>query len=371
MVITATMWIVSMLPIAATVLPFVKSGRSWIRVWDYPRLQLAIALALCFAIQIVLLTGTAAAWLLAATAASLIWQLWRIHPYTRLAGLQVRSASHHDPAQTVGILIANVLQTNRDPAALLERVAAADPDVVLAVETDTWWDAQLSALSGQYPFVVRNPLDNTYGMLLFSRLALSGVKVQFRVNPGVPSIAVRLHLRSGEMVDLHCLHPEPPRVGRDVDERDAELLIVGREAAASTRAVIVCGDLNDVAWSHSTRLFQRVSGLLDPRVGRGLYSTFHAGYWFARWPLDHVFHDAAFTLRHLQVLDAIGSDHFPIYVQLVHDPPAARRHDVPAADEDDQRQARERIAEGVGSDDPPPQPSFLLTPPAIGGTQAP
>src|SRR5688500_6302446 len=102
MVITATGWIVSLLPGAATVLPFLKGGRSWIRVWDSPRLQLAVALAFCFAIQIVLLTGIAATWIQAATVASLIWQLWRIYPYTPLARVQVRLASHHDPAHTVG-----------------------------------------------------------------------------------------------------------------------------------------------------------------------------------------------------------------------------------------------------------------------------
>ena len=116
------------------------------------------------------------------------------------------------------------------------------------------------------------------------------------------------------------------------------------------RAAIVCGDLNDVAWSQTTRLFQRVSRLLDPRVGRGLYATFHADYPFARWPLDHLFHDETFALRRLDVLESIGSDHFPIYVQLLHDPALARHHEAPAADGEDHREATERIAEGTQGD---------------------
>lgn len=343
-------WLFSAVPIAATVLPFLRSGRSWIRVWDYPRSQLAVILVAAAGLQLWLLPRSPATWaLLGATLASMAWQVWRIYPYTPLSRVQVLPFRHEDPEQAVGLLITNVLQSNRNASALLERIGQIDPDLVLALETDAWWQSQLAVLETPYPHVVYEPLDNTYGMLLFSRLKLTDVAVKYRVEPDIPSIDATLHLRSGVVVDLHCLHPRPPGIGQGVDERDAELLIVGRESARSRRPAIVCGDLNDVAWSQTTRLFQRISGMLDPRVGRGLYATFHANYWFARWPLDHVFHDASFMLRRLEVLASIGSDHFPIYVQLVHDPAALRKHEVPESEAGDQKEASERIAEGVES----------------------
>lgn len=348
---TPAVWITSLLPIAATILPFSKSGRNWIRVWDYPRSQLAVWLAGNLACQRLLLPrGQARSFLYAGTMASLAWQLWRIYPYTPAAGIQVLPAAQKDDERSVGVLISNVLQSNRNAPALLERIATVDPDLVLALETDAWWDQQLAVLAERYPCSVRQPLENTYGMTLYSRLELTDVKVLYRVEPDVPSIVARLHLRSGAVVDLYCLHPKPPGMGQDVDERDAELLLVGREVEGSQRAAIVCGDLNDVAWSQTTRLFQRVSRLLDPRVGRGLYATFHADYPFARWPLDHLFHDETFALRRLDVLESIGSDHFPIYVQLLHDPALARHHEAPAADGEDHREATERIAEGTQGD---------------------
>ena len=112
------------------------------------------------------------------------------------------------------------------------------------------------------------------------------------------------------------------------------------------------GDLNDVAWSRTTRLFMKVSGLLDPRRGRGMYNTFHASYPFLRWPLDHVFHSKHFTLIDLHRLEFMGSDHFPIMVELALTPQEGNDQESLEIDEEDIEEAQEKMdTAGVKSTD--------------------
>src|SRR5690606_36106196 len=128
--------------------------------------------------------------------------------------------------------------------------------------------------------------------------------------------------------------------------RDAELLLVGREAANAQQPVVVAGDLNDVAWSYTTSLFQKISRLMDPRIGRGLYNTFHAEYPFLRFPVDHVFHSSSFRVVEMKRLPYFGSDHFPILSVLAYEPDRLHAPEPPQKDPDDQQKARQLIHKG-------------------------
>lgn len=115
------------------------------------------------------------------------------------------------------------------------------------------------------------------------------------------------------------------------------------------RPTIVAGDLNDVAWSHASELFRRLSRLLDPRIGCGLLPTFKANYKWLRGPLDRVFHSAHFRLQTLKRLNYTGSDHFPIYIRLSYEPRGWQEQEdkLEAPDADDHRDAEEKIEEGI------------------------
>jgi len=120
---------------------------------------------------------------------------------------------------------------------------------------------------------------------------------------------------------------------------------------------VVTGDLNDVAWSETTRLFRKISGLLDPRIGRGMFNTFHADYPFIRWPLDHLFHSEHFTVKTIKRMPSIGSDHFPLLTTLVFSPKAIPENEGIDATAEDRSRADEIVEKENVSKSEIPQPT--------------
>ena len=110
----------------------------------------------------------------------------------------------------------------------------------------------------------------------------------------------------------------------------------------------MAGDLNDVAWSKTPRRFQRISGLLDPRIGRHFINTFHVDYPFLRWALDHIFHSACFTLVDMKRMPSIGSDHFPVLTTLQYEPEVTseQEQNAPTVEAGDIKETENKIKEG-------------------------
>lgn len=313
--------ILSAICIIAVIASILKMDEWWVRAFDFPRIQLLIlgiiALALFFIPVLKLVYWNIGLMVLVLT--SVVYQATKIFPYTYLGKKEVqRYKGSPDAKNKISILVSNVYTPNRKADKLTDAVKQYNPDLLLTLESDLWWEKQLEVLEVNYPHQVKVPLDNEYGMHLYSKLPLMNTKVLYIVKNDIPSIHSEISLPSGKKIKIHCLHPEPPSPTESDTStpRDAELLIVGKNVKKETDPLLVFGDLNDVAWSRTTRLFQKISGLLDPRKGRGFFNTFHAKYFLLRWPLDHIFHSKAFMLNRIERLPSVGSDHFPIYINL-------------------------------------------------------
>lgn len=348
-VIVVLQWLLGSLSLIASLASLIRWDDWWVRVFDFPRIQILVIhiIALVCSVLADGINGIAESVLVVSLIVSFVYQFHNIFPYTVFSPKEVKKHKGVTDDQDISLLVSNVYTPNRGSEKLIRLVRQYQPDILLTLESDKWWEKQLEPIEEDYPFTVKVPLDNLYGMHLYSKLELHDPQVLYLVEDYIPSIHAQVSLKSGQKVQIHCLHPEPPSPSESdtSTSRDAELLIVGKNTKDESLPILVFGDLNDVAWSRTTRLFRKISGLLDPRIGRGYFNTFHAKYPFLRWPLDHIFVSNHFKLRTLKVLPTIGSDHFPVFshLHLLSNPSPENESVNEEPDQEEREWAEEKI----------------------------
>jgi endonuclease/exonuclease/phosphatase (EEP) superfamily protein YafD len=345
--------------VAITVMPFLPIAHGIVRIGDFPRQQILVLALGCLVLS--LASGGALfdrpIFPIVFAAVALL-QAWFIAEFTHLWRKESKA---FDPSVDQGkrfrLVATNVKMSNRNYAAHIDIVTKSDPDILILMETDDAWLEGMREVLDRYPYRLEQPQDNAYGMALASKFRLDDGSVQDLLTEGVPSIFATVVLEESLRFRLYSIHPEPPVPHRGTEGRDGETALISLAAREESGALIVTGDLNDVAWSKTTRRFRRISRLLDPRVGRRMVNTFDARFWFMRWPLDHLFHSAHFRLIDMHRLDPGGSDHFPVQFDLVLCPDPKAESGPDQADEGDLdrardlvRQADERDEEPIGTD---------------------
>ncbi|MFD1095853.1 endonuclease/exonuclease/phosphatase family protein [Salegentibacter chungangensis] len=329
-----------------TLVPLIAADYWWIRMFDYPHIQLTLltltAISAYFirfdikryedyAFMIVLL-------------ACFTFQFLKIAPYTPITPYEINKTKKQ---ADIKILTANVLQKNKEKDSLINEVKKHKPDVIVFTETDAAWQNAISKGFKEYPYRSEAPLDNTYGMLVYSKLPLIDPEVKYIVDDSIPSVHAKIELKNGEKIQLFAIHPTPPMPQHNPSstDRDAEMMKIAKLTRESELPVIVIGDFNDVAWSSTTSLFKNVGGLLDIRVGRGFYNTFNAKSFLMRWSLDHIFLTEEFRLKEIGTGGETGSDHFPYYASLSLEPEKAEEQKPDSPSPEQLKDANEQIKE--------------------------
>lgn len=307
--------VVAAILVAASFLPMIETHWWAIRLLDFPRLQIAATLILLGAIVVflfrhaplvrgVLLIGIFSA---CATHTLTLW------PY-RPGGKNFVSECSAD--RRLSVMVANVRLGNRTAAPLLAMVREEQPDLLLVMETDDWWDHALHSLDDAMPNKIEKITGSYYGIHFFSRLPLVRPEIQFLAGQDTPSVVTAVTLRNGEIVDFLGVHPKPPQPWQSSLPRDADLYAAALLLRDRTEPGIIAGDLNATPWEKAINRMRRIARLIDPRHGYGYVPTFSTEHWFESWPLDHVFHEGGFATMSLKQLGAFGSDHFPYIVRL-------------------------------------------------------
>ncbi len=345
-----TYYLLSALLVIASSMPFV-SDQHWVfRIFDFGRIQLMFLQLIMLAAGFFMIGDrNAAFWAMeAALAGFFIYHSIILFPYTHLYPVGNRTNKAKD-SESISILSVNVYQYNKEYQLLIDLVNEIKPDIVLTMETNKDWENALSVLEKDYPNATKVPLDNTYGMHFYTHLKVQRSKVNYFMADDLPSVEIDLETRNHNKFTFFGVHPPPPSPTEETTskERDGELLMVAKMVKKLKHPALVVGDFNNVAWARSSVLFRKTSELIDPRIGRGFISTYHAKYKWLRFPIDLFFHSTDVFIEEFKTLRHIGSDHLPQYCKFfINHQSTVQENQVETADHGEKQEANEMIAEG-------------------------
>ena len=337
------LWCLALVLVLVTFVPMLDTNIWWVRLMDFPRLQIALAGGIILLAGL-FVPGRSRFLIPALMVAACGYQLWRIAPYTILHTPDLELAA--DAPGSIKILSSNVLMENDRHGDLLDVIAQFDPDVLLLMEIDqVWLDALAPALAG-YSTVISEPRGDYYGMIFATRLNVEDARIVYLTASDTPSIFAELRGPGGAPFRFVGLHPRPPVAAQSTQQRDAQIYYAARFASKAGMPLIATGDFNDVAWSDTSQTFKQVGQYLDPRVGRGFFASFDARKFWLRFPIDQIFVTQDVAVVSIQRLAFIGSDHFPMASTVRLDARVAARLNTPPPpiSEDEQELIDQSIA---------------------------
>lgn len=233
--------------------------------------------------------------------------------------LYVGSPGESDPgAASIRIMSFNLLSHNERFAEVIDYIRTIDPDLVLLYEASRPWEVAVEAADLGYE-VIRPRADN----LIFGTLVLvRGEEIEavsFGFAEAQPR-AVQLRYRpTGWPRGLEVLstHPLAPTESERADLRDAQLDFAAEWAKNRDGPHFVVGDFNATPWSWPFRNLMEKADLNNSQVGFGLHPSFPAtSNVLLRVPIDHLVHSDELIVRDRRLGPPLGSDHFPLIVDV-------------------------------------------------------
>lgn len=343
-------YILAFFLIVVAILPFI-SDQHWIfRIGEFARIQKSVLLLLAFITGMVLVEEQNLLFYVSQGLLLIffIYNLVVLLPYTQLFSNKIPKAVPNRSG-SITLLSVNVYQFNTEYHRLIDLIRETEPDIILTMETNQAWEDALSVLDSDYTNYQKIAQENTYGMHFYTRLKTHALHTHYFIADDLPSLQVALESPKGIRFTLFGVHPPPPSPTEEETskERDGELLAVGKLVGKLNEPVVVVGDFNNVAWAKSSILFRKTSELIDPRIGRGFVSTFHAKSRLLRFPIDLLYHSPEIFIEEFKAMPPIGSDHLPLFCKFyINCLNKEQEERVDELEQDEKEEVDELIEEG-------------------------
>jgi endonuclease/exonuclease/phosphatase (EEP) superfamily protein YafD len=214
----------------------------------------------------------------------------------------------------ITVLSFNVLAGNSRYQAVTNYIRRVDPDVVFLHEAYQPWEEAVEAADLGYEITRSRTEELTFGTLVLTR---PGAEVRsYGFGAGQRRGVEVLQMVGDRQVAVLGIHPLAPTGPGRTELRDGQLDWAGEWADSQSGPTVVTGDFNATLWSHAYRELQRRGGLTESMRGFGLQPSYPVGTPLLRVPIDNLLHSADLTTVSRQLGPSLGSDHFPLLVEL-------------------------------------------------------
>lgn len=232
-----------------------------------------------------------------------------------------------DDRQVIRAVVCNVRAINKQHERVVEFVRSSKADLVLLVEVNFDWADAIHELDADYPYGDHSPAFRSWGIALLSRLPLEDVRLDM-IGGRSPCLAVVARLAvDGQQLTVIGAHPFSPISPSHFAKRNRQLVGAAELVRKQTGAVMLFGDLNTSPWSPYFQDLLSASRLRDSRQGFGIQATWPVAFLPARIPIDHCLVSPEIAVHERHVGPDVGSDHFPVIIDLSLRPDAAGQED--------------------------------------------
>lgn len=225
------------------------------------------------------------------------------------------------------ISLMNVLTSNNGYKAVLANINKSKPDIIFLEEVNDEWLKNMSALDKVYPYSIKYPREDNFGVALYSKVPFKTSEIKYFGHFEIPLIVCIVEMYNKKL-KIIGIHTTPPSNQDYFINREEMLSELANFVKNDPMPIIVIGDLNTTMYSPSYKKFIKKSQLINARTNFGIIPTwspksrdingvtFDKLMKFATISIDHVLHNSKIKVTFFEANKSIGSDHLPIEVSF-------------------------------------------------------
>lgn len=233
----------------------------------------------------------------------------------RIAPLYPPAAHAAAGSVRLTVVTANVLAANNRTRDVLTYLRDADADVLFLQEINAAWLDQFRTGLPEYRYAVSQVREDHFGIAVLSRIPLVDAEVVNLADHYIPAIVGAIEV-SGTHVRFVNLHAMPPGSPYGLRLRNDQMFEAADLVAGAGEPGFVMGDFNCSPWSPYFRDLLHKYALRDARSGHGVLGTWPAFSWPFTIPIDQCLTTASIHAVAFERGPDIGSDHFPLRLEL-------------------------------------------------------